>query len=188
MSTVRRIVTGHDASGKSVFLSVGEPPQFHGRPPGPTVFYELWNTAQAPARITATEDREPNDRLPLRLPPDAGGTIIRILDLHPGHVQALAPRDDGRHPGMHRTRTIDYGIVLEGSLWLMLDDSEVLCEPGDVVIQRGTAHAWENRSNAVARIAFVLIDAEFEASLAGKIGDDLMHATLQQREQQDADK
>ena len=76
MSPIRRIVTGHDASGKSVFLSVGEPPQFHGRPPGPTVFYELWNTAPTPARITAVEEREPNDRLPLRLPPDAGGTIV----------------------------------------------------------------------------------------------------------------
>jgi hypothetical protein len=181
MSTVRRIVTGHDASGKSVFLSVGEPPQFHGRPPGPTVFYELWNTAPTPVRIAAAEDHEPNDRLPLRLPPDAGGTIVRILDLHPGHSEALAPRDDGRHPGMHRTRTVDYGIMLEGSLWLMLDDSEVLCKPGDVVIQRGTAHAWENRSDTVARIAFVLVDAEFDPRLAAQIGDDLMHMTLKQR-------
>ena len=185
MSTVRRIVTGHDESGKSVFLSVGEPPQFHNRPPGPTVFYELWNTAAAPSRITAAEDHEPNDRLPLRLPPDAGGTIVRILDLHPGHSQALVPRADGRHPGMHRTRTIDYGIMLEGSLWLMLDDSEVLCQPGDVVIQRGTVHAWENRSDKVARIAFVLIDAEFDPALAAQIGDDLIHTTLVQRTSND---
>jgi hypothetical protein len=89
ISTVRRIVTGHDGSGKSVFISVGEPPQFHGRPPGPTVFYELWNTAPAPARITAAEDREPNDRVPLRLPPDACGTIIRVVDLHPGHAAKI---------------------------------------------------------------------------------------------------
>ena len=179
--SVRRIVTGHDEAGKSIFLSVGEPPQFHGRPPGPTMFYEMWNTAPTPARITATEEREPNQRVPLRLPPDPGGTIVRILDLHPGHVQALKPREDGRHPGMHRTATIDYGIMLEGELWLMLDDSEELCRPGDVIIQRGTMHAWENRSNAVARIAFILIDAEFAPELAAQIGDDLMHATLQQR-------
>jgi hypothetical protein len=182
MSAVRRIVTGHDAAGKSVFLSVGEPPQFHGRPPGPVAFYELWNTAPTPVRITAVEDREPNDRLPLRLPPDAGGTIIRILDLHPGHVEALKPRADGRHSGMHRTQTVDYGIMIAGSLWLLLDDAEVLCEPGDVVIQRGTVHAWENRSDTVARIAFVLIDAVFDPDLAGKIGNDLVHTTLEQRQ------
>jgi uncharacterized cupin superfamily protein len=102
----------------------------------------------------------------LRIPPDAGGTIIRVLDVHPGHVKLLPQRSDGRHPGMHRTETIDYGIMIEGELWLILDHSEERLRPGDVVIQRGTDHAWENRSDRIARIAFVLIDGRFTGDLA----------------------
>jgi hypothetical protein len=67
---------------------------------------------------------------------------------------------------MHRTETIDYGIVLEGELVLVLDESETIVSAGDVVVQRGTSHAWANRSDRSARIAFVLIDGAFEEGLA----------------------
>lgn len=179
---VRRIVTGHDANGKSVFLSTGEAPQLHHRTGGLVRFHEIWNTGETPAPIYPTEPKEPNERLPLRIPPDRGGTIIRILDIHPGHVEKIAPRADGRHPGMHRTETVDYGILIEGALTLLLDDSEVDLLPGDVVIQRGTDHAWENRSKTeVARIVFVLIDGKFEGPLAERFKQsELMHTTLQQ--------
>jgi uncharacterized cupin superfamily protein len=66
---------------------------------------------------------------------------------------------------MHRTKSIDYGIVLEGEIWMILDDSEVLLTPGTVVIQRGTDHAWENRSDTVCRMAFILISGEFAPEL-----------------------
>ena len=71
---------------------------------------------------------------------------------------------------MHRTRTIDYGIVLEGEVVLILSDSETTMRKGDVVVQRGTDHAWENRSGEVARMVFVLIDAEFAEPLAQVVG------------------
>lgn len=178
MRAINRVVTGHDPNGKSIFLSVGEPPQFHERR-GLVSFIELWNTSATPAPIAAAEPKEPNERLPLCIPPDSNGTIIRTLDIHPGHVQALKPRTDGRHPGMHRTETLDYGIVIEGELWLLLDDSEVCVRPGDVVIQRGTDHAWENRSDRPARICFVLIDAKFSGELAQQLaGASLMQTTL----------
>ena len=183
MTPVRRIVTGHDEAGKSIFLSVGEPPQHHHRTSGAVQFHELWNTSEMPVALFPNEAREPNERLPLRIPPDGDGTIVRILDIHPGHLEAIAPRADGRHPGMHRTETIDYGIMIEGELTMLLDDSEVTLSPGDVVIQRGTAHAWENRSATVsARIAFVLIDGNFSGPLADLLKDaEIMRTTIEQK-------
>jgi uncharacterized cupin superfamily protein len=68
---------------------------------------------------------------------------------------------------MHRTQTVDYGIVLMGEIFLVLDESETLLRAGDIVIQVGTNHAWSNRSNKVCRVAFVLVDGKFDAGLAG---------------------
>jgi uncharacterized cupin superfamily protein len=70
---------------------------------------------------------------------------------------------------MHRTETIDYGIVLEGEIWLVLDDSEVLAKAGDVIVQRGTDHAWANRSDKVCRVAFILVDGKFTDELVEKV-------------------
>ena len=151
--TVRRVVTGHDAHGKSVFVSDGPAPQFHDRP----TWAEVWNTADAPAPITARPDGEPNDRA-LTVGPPGLGTIIRILDFQPGN----------RSP-MHRTKTIDYGIVLDGEVVLLLEGSETVLRAGDVVVQRGTNHAWENRTDRPTRMAFILIAAEFAPELAGTI-------------------
>jgi len=121
---------------------------------------------------------------PLRLPPPAGGTRIRIVDIPPdtpeflargaermaaafgeiGDVGASTVAADSPHPLMHRTETVDYGIVIEGELVLVLDTEERRLLPGDVVIQRGTNHAWANRSDRPCRIAFVLLDGR---TLAG---------------------
>lgn len=158
--TVRRIVTGHDASGKSVFLEDGPPPQFNDRSNARVQFFELWSTEGSPAPIHAVEPREPNDR-PLQLPPPPGGTIMRITDVHPGNYKNMAPRADGRQAVMHRTSTIDYAICLEGEIYAVLDDSETLMQAGDVLIQRGTDHAWENRSERDCRMLFILVDAAF---------------------------
>jgi quercetin dioxygenase-like cupin family protein len=155
VSVPRRVVTGHDGGGRSVVLSDGPPPRSHDV--GPAVFHELWNTRAMPAPIAPGEP-EPTNR-PLVTPPDANGTIIRITD--------IKPRE--RSP-MHRTRSIDYGIVLAGEIWLLLDDgSETRLRAGDVVVQRGTDHAWENRSDQLARIVFVLVDGVFTDELA--LGD-----------------
>ena len=153
--TVRRVVTGHDAQGKSIIVSDGPAPQFHERP----IFAEIWNTAGSPARINALERHEPNDR-PLQLGPPPNGSIIRMVEMPPGHRSV-----------MHRTRTIDYGIVLQGEVYLVLEDSETLLHPGDVVIQRGTNHTWDNRSEQPARMVFILIDAEFDPELKAAVPD-----------------
>jgi Cupin domain len=182
LSPPKRIVTGHNADGKSVFLSTGPAPQHHNRQQGLVQFHELWHTGEMPVPLDLIEALEPNE-CPLRLPPEANGSVIRILDIHPGHVQAWVPRTDGRHPGMHRTQTLDYGILIQGEIHMILDDkAEVCLHPGDVVIQRGTDHAWENRSNEVARIAFILLDGKFTGELAERMkGIDLQHGPLSQR-------
>jgi quercetin dioxygenase-like cupin family protein len=153
MVTVRRVVTGHDADGKSIIASDGPAPQFHERP----IFAEVWNAAGAPTRITAVEEHEPNQRS-LQLGPPVNGSIIRVVEMPPHHRSA-----------MHRTRTVDYGIVLAGEVYVVLEDSETRLQPGDIVIQRGTNHAWDNRSDSPARMAFILIDAEFDPELTSRV-------------------
>jgi naringenin degradation protein FdeH len=148
----RRVVTGHDADGRSVVLADGPAPKSHAIP-GAT-FHELWNTAAAPAVIAPAEQREPTER-PLVTPPEPNGTIIRIVDLDPR----------SRSP-MHRTESIDYGIVLAGEVTLVLDDgSETALHAGEVVVQRGTDHAWLNATDEPARMAFVLVDGRFTDEL-----------------------
>jgi mannose-6-phosphate isomerase-like protein (cupin superfamily) len=170
----RRVVTGHDAQGKSVVLSDGMPPNVHDKGTG-VDFLEIWSTTGAPATLEAFEP-EPTDG-PLKVPPHGIGSKIRLNDFYPGHIRKLTPRADGRHPMMHRTRSVDYGIVLEGEIYMILDDQEVLLHAGDVVVQRGTDHAWENRADHVCRMAFILIGAEFSQRLR-----ELLPQTLEIRE------
>ena len=154
----RRVVTGHDARGRSVFTSDGPVPAAGAAPSG-SLFYELWATDAAPAPI----DTDPSDPAagPLSVSPAPNGTKIRINELPPG---AGSP--------MHRTQTVDYGIVLDGEVVLVLEDSETVLRAGDVVVQRGTSHRWENRSAATARVAFILIDGAFTTELRDVLGED----------------
>jgi len=161
---IRRIVTGHDENGKSVILSDSDAPQFNSASNERVRYFEIWNTEGTPAPITAKPEKEPNDR-PLILPPPANGTIIRIIDVFPGNHEKMKKRADGKSSAMHRTKTIDYGMVLEGEIHLLVDDDERLMKTGDICIQRGTDHAWENRSGKVCRLMFVLIDGEFDENL-----------------------
>jgi quercetin dioxygenase-like cupin family protein len=144
MNAPRRIVTGHDASGKSVVLSDAPAPKTLDI--GSAAFHEIWITDQMPVPIAATE-AETTDR-PVRTPPPADGVTVRFTEMAPG---AESP--------MHRTETVDVGVVLEGETWLLLDDgSETRVGPGDAVVQRGTNHAWANRSDRPVRMLFVLVD------------------------------
>jgi mannose-6-phosphate isomerase-like protein (cupin superfamily) len=158
----RRVVTGHDESGKSVVLSDGPPPQHHPMQ-GPGVgadFFEMWSVPQAVPQLTSVEATEPNERA-FKIMPEAGH-LLRIIDIYP-------PQDGGKRTVMHRTKTLDYVVVIEGEVVLVLDDSEVTLKKSDVVVQRGTDHAWENRSDKLARMAFFHIDAEFAAELLAKL-------------------
>jgi quercetin dioxygenase-like cupin family protein len=154
--TPRRIVTGHDPNGTSVFVADGPPPVIREAPDGAT-FVEIWNTTAMPAPIAAAEP-DPTE-VSLIVPPGPNGTKIRVNVLPPGVVSP-----------MHRTETVDYGIVLEGEVTLVLSDSETTVRTGDVVVQRGTDHRWENRSAAVTRIAFILVDGAFTDDLETSLG------------------
>jgi quercetin dioxygenase-like cupin family protein len=151
----RRIVTGHDDGGKSIVVSDTPVPKTLDI--GTAAFHEVWITDATPTPIAATEP-EPTDR-PVRVPPPANGVMVRFTEMAPG---AESP--------MHRTETVDVGVVIDGETWLLLDDgSETRVGPGDAVVQRGTNHAWANRSDRPVRMLFVLID--------GTIADELKAAT-----------
>jgi quercetin dioxygenase-like cupin family protein len=75
-------------------------------------------------------------------------------------ARAAFDRGSPRHPGFHKTSSVDYAIVLSGEIYALMDEGEVLLRAGDVLVQRGTNHAWSNRTDEPARLAFVLIDAE----------------------------
>lgn len=172
-SGIRRIVTGHDAAGKAVVLTDGPAPNVKVRAVGGFVSTLLWVTDGAPADISGTADLA--DREIGTAPPPAG-TILRIVDFPPAPAdegtldRARMMRDMGldadhtaapaRHAFMHRTKSVDYALILAGEIDMLLDDSEVHLVAGDVLIQQGTNHAWVNRGSAMCRIAFVLVDAD----------------------------
>ena len=168
MSTApRRVVTGHDAEGRSLILSDSPVPKSLKRTDA--VFHEVWSTAATPAPLFA-EEVDPTSR-PLRTPPDPNGTVIRIVEIQP---HAGSP--------MHRTESLDYGIVLDGEIHLVLDDgSDTRLGPGDVVVQRGTDHAWMNRTDSVTRIAFILIDATFTHELRELLPADALERLFSQQ-------
>jgi len=181
---IRRIVTGHDASGRAVVASDGPLPTVVeiAAIPG-TVFHEVWSTSESPAAVNNGADPTIG---PLTLPPPNGGTRIRFVDIPPdtpeflahgaesmhaafsevGDAKASTVKADSPHPLMHRTESIDYGVVIEGEMTLILDDTEVALAPGSVVIQRGTDHAWANRSGRPCRMLFVLIDGLYDPAIA----------------------
>lgn len=171
LKSTRRIVTGHDAQGKAVAL-FDAPIQAKQRSAGGNGMTLLWVTTEFPVDLAAPTDRA---QTPVGVPPPANGTIFRIVDFAPAGGGAMAAIDHhqillsmgidpatqgyARHANTHRTRTIDYAIVLEGEIDMLLDDSEVHVKAGDVLVQQGTNHAWVNNGSKPCRIAFILIDA-----------------------------
>ena len=163
---VRRLVTGHDAQGRSVIVS--DTTAVMERP-----LHELWVTHGTPARFG---DAPNPGTLPMDLEPPTSGTVVRLVRFMPSQgmsrddmerlytggfaaINATHTRvDTQRHPAMHRTRTLDYGIVLAGTIKLLMDDGEQELKPFDVVIQRGTNHGWVNPGSEPALMAFMLID------------------------------
>jgi mannose-6-phosphate isomerase-like protein (cupin superfamily) len=170
---VRRVVTTVDQDGKAVVLFDGDNPHKMARPSRNSVSRMLWMTDRAPAPLCGSADRAAVNS---GIAPPAGGSVFRIVDfppikpeieaLDPDHMHnelaAGAPKRGRppRHPLMHRTRTVDYAVVMAGEIDMLLDESEIHLKAGDVLIQQGTNHAWVNRGTATCRIAFILIDAE----------------------------
>ena len=175
---VRRIVTGHRADGRSSVLIDAAAPNVKQRKAG-NASTLLWVTEESPASVSGTTDRAQTQ---IAVPPPRNGSIFRIAEFPPhtgGEVRdnETVLRDFGigadvrrghapRHPAIHRTRSIDYVVVLEGEIDLLLDEGEVRLRAGDVVVQRATNHAWINRGDAICRLAMVFIDAEEPPELA----------------------
>ena len=174
---VRVVVTGHDADGKALVTSDEESKEIFHRDHRPVALTDLWQIPSVPApidfdgRLALTQ--------PFTLSPDRGGVKLRIVQFDP-EPKHTTDRSDGhnvftemgasdehvtnaRHPYMHRTETVDFGIVLQGSITMLLDHEDVHVSAGDVVIQRGTNHAWSNRGSEPCLIAFVLVDAAQDA-------------------------
>lgn len=171
---IRRIVTGVDSNGKSCIDTDGRSPSERtvDARPGYRVT-NLWCTSRG-TRFDADDSIAHHQGVQ----PPTGGTVLRVIDVPPEsadkevHRQAIeatfksmfsdAHRESSPtsqvHPGMHQTPTVDYAIMLDGEITAIFDTCETVMRAGDVLIQRGTHHAWANRSGRPARIAFVLVD------------------------------
>jgi len=171
LHSFRRVVTGDNAAGKSHIIADAAPAALSvPERPGYRVS-NIWVTGETPAPIAAP-DRVAAHR---GVSPPPRGTVLRVIDYPPEPADPAERRRqlaatfgtlypdaehhiDDKHPGMHRTATVDYAIVLEGEIIAILDEEETVLRAGDILVQRGTNHAWANRSGKPARICFVLID------------------------------
>jgi quercetin dioxygenase-like cupin family protein len=186
---IRRVITGHDKNGKAIVISDGPAPAVRSNPLRPGhKSTDLWRTNTAPVVLKAAME-DPTGG-PRQIHPLPQGTVCRIAELQPepaeirnltpdkarevfaasGNAHASTFGRGGRHPMMHRTETIDYAVVLEGEITMLLDDEDVHLKAGDVVIQCGTNHAWSNRSDKACKMLYVLIDANFDAELSKRFG------------------
>lgn len=173
---MRRIVTGHNEDGRSIITIDGPPARSIGEDVGG--LFELWNTD---GNIIDTKDNLDRADQDIILSPPTGGTKFRYFQINPtpegipieimqeitadafekigaGHHRV----DTSKHPAMHKTETIDYIILLKGDVTLILDEDEVTLKPHDVVVQRGTNHAWVNNGDEPALLIAVLIDSDLE--------------------------
>jgi mannose-6-phosphate isomerase-like protein (cupin superfamily) len=170
---VRRVLTGHDADGRSTFIADGIAPNMKEMPSFPGLaLTDLWETKGAPASNAG--DADAADR-PIHLEPPKNGTIVRIVEFPP---DANRPKgNDGREgfkaigashvqdkrssdPMMHKTSTVDYIIVLKGEIYAVMEKSETLLRAGDVLIQRGTMHSWSVRGSEPCIVAAILVNAK----------------------------
>jgi mannose-6-phosphate isomerase-like protein (cupin superfamily) len=169
---VRRVLTGHDAGGRSTFIADGEAPNVKEMASMPGLaLTDLWETGGAPARNDGDKDAAAR---PVRLEPPGSGTILRIVEFPPdsawrekadaaaafksigaGHAKDKASSD----PMMHKTSTVDYIIVLRGEIYAIMETGEKLLRAGDVLVQRGTNHSWSVRGSEPCIVAAILVNA-----------------------------
>ena len=169
---VRRVLTGTDEKGRSfIWKDENAPNRMEVAAMGGLTVTDLWVTGGPVADNSG--DKDLADR-PIQFEPPPQGSVFRVVDFPPdstwqdgadgregfeaigaGHAAA----DGSDDPGMHITRTTDYAIILEGEVWAVMDEGETLLKAGDVLVQRGTMHSWSVRTDAPARVAFILLDA-----------------------------
>ena len=173
----RRVVTGHDPQGQSIIASDAASPHVMPIMDQPNfAVTDFWKTSVTPADNSAATASDPC-AIPVQVAPPASGSVFRVVQFPPdkdwaakaaamgGSVaidetaKSASKGGEVRHAHMHRTRSLDYAIVLSGEIWAVMDVGETKLVAGDVLVQRGTNHAWANRSNAACVIAFVMIDS-----------------------------
>jgi hypothetical protein len=168
----RRVVTGHDKAGKSIFIADGLAPNVLQMASMPGVaLTDLWRTGSAPASNAGNKDAA---RGKIKLEPPTDGTILRIVEFPPDRMWRKsadakkafasigahgAPDHASDDAMMHATASVDYIIVLEGEIYAVLDKGETLLKRGDILIQRGTNHSWSVRGNKPCLVAAVLVGA-----------------------------
>jgi mannose-6-phosphate isomerase-like protein (cupin superfamily) len=171
-SDIRRVVTGLDGNNKAVVLFDSRMPL----QPGPYGLQStnLWVTDSYPLGFSFKND---TSAIPVGISPLDNGTKFRVVEfppldpateakMEPGFLmKAVGPVAPARglpvtHPLMHRTRSVDYAVVLSGEIDMMLDDTAVHLKPGDTIVQQATNHAWVNHGKETCRILFVLMDSE----------------------------
>ena len=167
---VRRVVTKLDASGKAVVMIDEQTRLTAPRPPNYAA--NIWVTDKSPSELSSMND---GGKTKVGFSPPKSGTVFRIVEFAPESaggqptelntmmkvVGADAPKKGlpPRHPMMHRTRTLDYAIIMSGEIDMLLDEGEVHFKAGDVLVQQATNHAWVNRSGKPCRVAFILMDS-----------------------------
>jgi mannose-6-phosphate isomerase-like protein (cupin superfamily) len=168
---VRRVVTGHDEAGKAIVLMDGAASSVKVRPGTGIGATLLWMTDETPSDMTShadAADRETSVTPPLtgsifrtvEFPPEKDGPSLSNEEMRAQMgVERGGSDQPARHAGMHRTASIDYAIIMDGEIDMLMDDSEVHLVAGDVVVQMGTNHAWANRGDKPCQIAFILIGA-----------------------------
>ena len=176
MENLRRNITGHNEDGKSIISIDGPPARTLGEDVGG--LFEIWNTDGEQINSLDNKDRADIDVI---LSPPKNGTKFRYFAIKPTpegisreKLEEATDRafelmgaaheriDTSRHPAMHKTKTIDYIILLSGDVTLLLDEDEVRLKPFNVVVQRGTNHAWVNNGNEPALLIAVLIDSDLK--------------------------
>lgn len=187
-SPVHRVVTGHDANGKSMIYSDGALPTVLEMEAIPgLIFHEVWETSGAPVPVNNAADPTIG---PVMHNPPPQGSRIRFVDIPPdatwlsqgedriadlfdkvNYTEGLTVKDDSPHPMMHRSEAVDYCIIIHGEIYIVLDTSETLLRPGSVVVQRGTNHAWSNRSDTPCRILFVQLDGRYDPSIVASLSE-----------------
>jgi hypothetical protein len=170
---IRRVLTGHDAHGRSIILSDGPATNVKEMASMPGLaLTDLWETDRSPASNAGSADAAAR---PVRLEPPKNGSILRVVEFPPdsawrnnanareafdsigaGHT----PDKGSSDPMMHKTATVDYAIVLKGPIHAIMEKGETVLNTGDILVQRGTNHSWSVRGKEPCLVAFVLVSAE----------------------------
>jgi mannose-6-phosphate isomerase-like protein (cupin superfamily) len=170
----RRVVTGFDAAGESVIVSDKFVKNKMEKSTRPGVsLTNLWHTSEFPVEMKSDIENVDDEFIMFPRPNE---TICRISSFEPDKKYQSDAYDSAsyfsdldsedtlvrskRHPFMHKSKTVDYAIILEGEITLLLDNEEVDLSEGDIVVQRGTNHAWVNNSDKLCRVCFILMGAK----------------------------